>query len=223
MIEWFGPVFIDAYGATEVGTICSITSADWLTHQGSVGRCINPPFARAIVVDEDGNELPPGQEGRLYFEDVTGRGIVYPGDAAKTAAAHLRPGVFTIGEIGYVDPDGFVYLTDRFSDMIVSGGVNVYPAEAEQVIVEHPGVADVAVIGIPDADMGESVRALVVPIDPAAPPSAEDIIALCRSRLAGYKCPRSVEIVDSVGRNAMGKVDKRALRAAFAPATGTRS
>jgi acyl-CoA synthetase (AMP-forming)/AMP-acid ligase II len=215
MIDWFGPVFIDAYGATEVGTICSINSTDWLAHPGSVGRCIDPPFARAIVVDEDGNELPAGEEGRLYFEDVTGRGIVYPGDPDKTAAAHLRPGVFTIGEIGYVDADGFVYLTDRFSDMIVSGGVNVYPAEAEQVIIEHPGVADVAVIGVPDADMGESVRALVVPVDPQVPPSADEIIALCRSRLAGYKCPRSVEIVESVGRNAMGKVNKRALRSPY--------
>jgi acyl-CoA synthetase (AMP-forming)/AMP-acid ligase II len=215
MIDWFGPVFIDAYGATEVGTICSINSTDWLAHPGSVGRCIDPPFARAIVVDEDGNELPPGEEGRLYFEDVTGRGIVYPGDPGKTAAAHLRPGVFTIGEIGYVDPDGFVYLTDRFSDMIVSGGVNVYPAEAEQVIIEHRGVADVAVIGVPDADMGESVRALVVPVDPDRPPTAEEIIALCRSRLAGYKCPRSVEIVSSVGRNAMGKVNKRSLRSPY--------
>lgn len=215
MIDWFGPVLLDAYGATEVGTICSISSTEWLERPGSVGRCIDPPFRRAIVVDDDGNELPAGEEGRLYFEDVTGRGIVYPGDPEKTAAAHLRPGVFTIGEIGYVDDEGYVYLTDRFSDMIVSGGVNVYPAEAEQVIARHPGVADVAVIGIPDPDMGESVRALVVPVDPAVPPSEAELIALCRSHLAGYKCPRSVEIVTTVGRNPMGKVNKRALRAPY--------
>lgn len=215
MIDWFGPVLLDAYGATEVGTICSITSAEWLERPGSVGRCIDPPFRRALVVDDDGRELPAGEEGRLYFEDITGRGIVYPGDAAKTAAAHLRPGVFTIGEIGYVDDEGYVFLTDRFSDMIVSGGVNVYPAEAEQVILEHPGVADVAVIGIPDDDMGEAVRALVVPTDMSSPPSAEELIALCRARLAGYKCPRSVEIVSTVGRNAMGKVNKRSLRAPY--------
>lgn len=215
MIDWWGPVFIDAYGATEVGTICSINSTDWLAHPGSVGRVIDPPFRRAIVVDDDGNELPPGEEGRLYFEDATGRGIVYPDDPEKTAAAHLRPGVFTIGEIGYVDADGFVYLTDRFSDMVVSGGVNVYPAEAEQVIIEHPGVADVAVIGVPDPDMGERVHALVVPRDPVAPPSEAEIVELCRSRLAGYKCPRSVEIVETVGRTAVGKVNKRALRAPY--------
>jgi acyl-CoA synthetase (AMP-forming)/AMP-acid ligase II len=214
MIEWFGPVFSDAYGATEVGTICSISSAEWLEHPGSVGRVI-PPFTRAIVVDDDDVELPPGVEGRLYFEDATGRGVVYPTDPAKTAAAHLRPGVFTIGEIGYVDHDGYVYLTDRFSDMIVAGGVNIYPAEAEQVLVTHPGVADVAVVGVPDADLGEAVHALVVPTDPESPPTADELRALCREHLAGYKCPRTFEFVTTVGRNAMGKVNKRALRAPY--------
>jgi long-chain acyl-CoA synthetase len=214
MIEWWGPVFFDAYGATEVGTICSITSDDWLRKPGSVGRTI-PPFTRAIVVDDEGNELPSNTEGRLYFEDSTGRGIVYPNDPEKTAAAHLRPGVFTIGEIGYVDDEGFVFITDRFSDMIVSGGVNIYPAEAEKVLHEHPGVADVAVIGVPHPEMGEQVKALVVPRDPAHPPTPEELIALCREKLAGYKCPRTVDIVDSVGRNAMGKVNKRALRAPY--------
>ncbi len=215
MINWFGPVFIDAYGATEVGTICSITSQEWLEHPGSVGRCIAPPFTRAVVVDDADNEVPAGTEGRLYFEDSTGRGIVYPNDPAKTAKAHLRPGVFTIGEIGYVDPDGYVYITDRFSDMIVSGGVNVYPAEAEKVLIAHLGVADVAVIGVPDADMGEAVKALVVPVDPANPPSVIELMAACRAELAGYKCPRSLEIVSTIGRNAMGKINKRVLRAPY--------
>ncbi len=214
MIDWFGPVFSDAYGATEVGTICSITSAEWLAHPGSVGRVL-PPFTRAIVVGDDDEELPPGAEGRLYFEDGTGRGIVYPNDPDKTARAHLRPGVFTIGEIGYVDDDGYVYITDRFSDMIVAGGVNIYPAEAEAVLLEHPKVADAAVIGVPHPDLGEAVKALVVPKDPADPPDEQELVTLCRSRLAGYKCPRSVEVVDSVGRNAMGKVNKRALRAPY--------
>ena len=214
MIAWFGPVFSDAYGSTEVGTICSIGSEEWLEHPGSVGRCI-PPFTRAVVVDEAGNEVPAGTEGRLYFEDSTGRGIVYPNDPEKTAKSHLRPGVFTIGEIGYVDPDGYVYITDRFSDMIVAGGVNIYPAEAEAVIIAHPKVADVAVIGVPDADLGEAVKALVVPLDPADPPTREELISLCRQHLAGYKCPRTVDIVSTVGRNAMGKVNKRALRAPY--------
>jgi len=214
MIEWWGPIFFDAYGATEVGTICTITSPEWLEHPGSVGRCI-PPFARAVVVDDDGNEVPPGTEGRLYFEDSTGRGIVYPSDPAKTEASHLRPGVFTIGEIGYVTEDGFVYITDRFSDMIVSGGANIYPAEAEKVLLTHPGVADVAVIGVPNAEMGEEVKALVVPVDPANPPDPAELIGFCRQHLSGYKCPRTLDIVDSVGRNAMGKINKRQLRAPF--------
>ena len=113
--------------------------------------------------------------------------------------------MFTLGEIGYITDDGFVYITDRFSDMIVSGGVNIYPAEAEQVLVEHPQVADVAVIGVPNRDMGEEVKALVVPVDPADPPSSEELIAWCRDRLAGYKCPRSVDIVETVGRTRDGQ------------------
>ncbi len=210
MIDWFGPVLQDSYGATEVGTTCTISSEEWLAHPGSVGRAV-PPF-RAIVVDESGNEVPAGTEGALYFEDSTGRGIIYPGDPEKTARAHLRPGVFTLGEIGYITDDGFVYITDRFSDMIVSGGVNIYPAESEQVLVEHPQVADVAVIGVPNRDMGEEVKALVVPVDLAAPPESGELIAWCRDRLAGYKCPRSVDIVETIGRTAMGKVNKRELR-----------
>jgi long-chain acyl-CoA synthetase len=213
MIEWFGPVLQDSYGATEVGTTCTISSAEWLEHPGSVGRTV-PPF-RAIVIDEQDEEVPAGIEGRLYFEDATGRGVIYPGDPEKTAGAHLRPGVFTLGEIGYVTDDGFVYITDRFSDLIVSGGVNIYPAEAEQVLVEHPKVADVAVIGVPNQEMGEEVKALVVPVDRAEPPAADELISWCRERLAGYKCPRSVEVVDTVGRTAMGKVNKRALRKPF--------
>jgi long-chain acyl-CoA synthetase len=218
MIDWFGPVLQDSYGATEVGTTCTISSAEWLQHPGSVGRTV-PPF-RAIIIDDDNNEVPAGTEGRLFFEDETGRGIVYLGDPEKTAQAHLRPGVFTLGEIGYITDDGFVYITDRFSDMIVSGGVNIYPAESEQVLIQHPQVADVTVIGVPNRDMGEEVKALVIANDPADPPRGDELIAWCRERLAGYKCPRSVDIVDSVGRNAMGKVNKRELRKAYTVAGG---
>jgi acyl-CoA synthetase (AMP-forming)/AMP-acid ligase II len=214
MIEWFGPVLSDSYGATEVGTICSISSAEWLEHPGSVGRVV-APFVRAVVVDDDDQEVPAGVEGRLYFEDGSGRGVVYPNDQEKTARAHLRPGVFTIGEIGYVDADGYVFITDRFSDMIVAGGVNIYPAEAEAVLHEHPKVADVAVIGVPHPDLGEAVKALVVPVDPADPPTPDELIALCRASLASYKCPRTIDIVDTVGRTAMGKINKRALRAPY--------
>ncbi len=213
MIEWWGPVFTDAYGATEVGTTCSISSTEWLEHPGSVGRCI-PPFS-ARVYDDDGKLLPPNTEGRLFFADATGRGVVYPNDPAKSAAAHIEPGVFTLGEIGYVDDDGFVYITDRFSDMVVSGGVNIYPAEAEHVLAEHPDVLDVACIGVPHHEMGEELKALVIVRDPANPPRASELISFCRERLSTFKCPRSVEFVDDIGRTTMGKVNKRALRAPY--------
>ena len=213
MIEWWGPVFTDAYGATEVGTTCQITSVEWLEHPGSVGRPI-PPFS-VIVLDDDGNEVPANTEGRLFFKDATGRGVVYPNDPEKTKQANIAPGVFTLGEIGYVDADGYVFITDRFSDMVVSGGVNIYPAEAEQVLVQHPAVLDVACIGVPHPEMGEELKALVMLRDPAAPPDPTEIIGFCRERLSHYKCPRTVEFVDDLGRNTMGKINKRKLRAPY--------
>ena len=213
MIDWWGPVFLEAYGASEVGTVCSITSPEWLEHPGSVGRPV-PPFD-AIVLDDDDQPVPAGTEGRLYFRDETGRGVVYHNDPEKSRAAHIAPGVFTLGEIGYLDGDGYVYITDRFSDMVVSGGVNIYPAESEQVLVTHPGVEDVACIGVPHAEMGEQVLALVVPADPSNPPDADELLAWCRERLAHYKCPRAVEHVETIGRTAMGKVNKRQLRAPY--------
>jgi long-chain acyl-CoA synthetase len=213
MIEWFGPVFSDNYGASEVGTTCSINSEEWLAHPGSVGRCV-PPFS-PLVVDDDNNELPPNTEGRLFFKDSTGRGIVYPNDAAKSASAHIAPGVFTLGEMGYVDEDGYVFITDRFSDMVVSGGVNLYPAESEQVLIHHPAVLDVACIGVPHPEMGEELKALVILKDPASLPDPADIIGFCRERLSTYKCPRTVEFVSDLGRNTMGKINKRTLRAPY--------
>ena len=215
IIDWLGPIVYEGYGSTEVGGSCHINSEDWLAHPGSVGRPV-PPF-EVLIADEQGNELPPGQEGRVYFVDGSGRGIRYRNAPDKTAAAHLRPGVFTLGEIGYVDDEGFLYLTDRFSDMVVSGGVNIYPAEAEQVLVEHPGVADVACIGVPDTEMGEQLMALVVATDPDQPPLEAEVIAFCRDRIAHYKCPRSVEFIseENLGRTAMGKINKQALRAPY--------
>jgi acyl-CoA synthetase (AMP-forming)/AMP-acid ligase II len=213
MIEWFGPVFRDAYGASEVGTVCTISSEEWLEHQGSVGRSV-PPFA-AVVFDEEMNEVPAGTEGRLFFRDATGRGIIYPNDPEKTAASNPEPGLFTLGEIGYMDADGYVFITDRFSDMVVSGGANIYPAEAELVLIDHPQIEDVACIGVPDADMGEALKALVIPTDIDNPPEEAAIIAWCKERLTSYKCPRSVDFVDTVGRNTMGKINKRQLRAPY--------
>jgi acyl-CoA synthetase (AMP-forming)/AMP-acid ligase II len=219
MIEWFGPVLVEAYGATESGTTNMITSQEWLAKPGSVGKTLAP--FELVVVGEAGERLGPNQAGQLYFRDTTGRGVIYHNDEAKTRAAHLEPGVFTLGEIGYADDDGYVFITDRSSDMIVSGGVNIYPAETEQVLIQHPGVGDVAVIGAPNAEMGEEVKALIVPADPAAPPDLGDLGRFCRERLAGFKCPRSYEIVADIGRNAMGKINKRELRRKYWPSDRT--
>ena len=213
MIEWFGPVFMDAYGASEVGTTCLIMSEEWLKYPGSVGKAI-PPFT-AMILDDDNNELPPNTEGRLFFEDATGRGVVYHNDPEKSAAAHIAPGVFTLGEIAYMNEEGYVFITDRFSDMVVSGGVNIYPAEAEQVLIEHPAVLDVACIGVPNKEMGEELKALVIPNPDAQQPSPEALIAWCRDQLSHYKCPRTLDYVDDIGRNTMGKVNKRKLRAPY--------
>ncbi len=215
MIEWLGPVLFEAYGASEVGTTNQITSEEWLEHPGSVGKT-NEPF-EAMILDDDDNPLPPNTEGRLFFKDTTGRGVVYHNDPEKTAAAHIAPGVFTLGEIGYMDEDGYVYITDRFSDMVVSGGVNIYPAESEQIIIDHPDVQDVACIGVPNPEMGEELKALVIPRDAGHVPAAEDIITWCRDRLSHYKCPRSVDFVDDLGRNTMGKVNKRKLKKPYWP------
>jgi acyl-CoA synthetase (AMP-forming)/AMP-acid ligase II len=215
MIEWFGPVLFEAYGATEAGSTNAISSEDWLAHPGSVGITL-PPF-ECLILDEQGKELESGQEGQIYFLDTTGRGVIYHNDPEKTEAAHLRPGVFTLGEVGYVDVEGFLFITDRSSDMVVSGGVNIYPAETEQVLLRHSAVSDCAVIGVPNQEMGEELKALIV-LKPSEsePPSAE-LDAFCREELAGFKCPRSYEFVPDVGRNSMGKINKRKLRAPYWP------
>lgn len=215
MIDWFGPVLVEAYGGTEAGTTNMINSTDWLRKPGSVGPAV-PPF-QAVIIGEDGRELGPNEVGQLYFRDTTGRGIIYHNDPEKTAQAHIAPGVFTLGEVGYIDEEGFVFITDRVSDMIVSGGVNIYPAETEQVLLQHPDVADVAVIGAPNKEMGEEVKALVIPADPANPPTADTLNQFCRRHLAGYKCPRSYEFVADIGRNVMGKVNKRELKRRYWP------
>lgn len=213
MIEWWGPVFNDAYGASEVGTTCFISSEEWLLHPGSVGKALEP--FTALVLDDDNKECPPGTEGKLYFRDATGRGVVYHNAPEKSAAAHIAPGVFTLGEIAYMDEEGYVYITDRFSDMVVSGGVNIYPAEAELVLIEHPAVLDVACIGVPHPEMGEELKALVIPAKSGASLDPEEVISWCRERLSHYKCPRSLEIVDELGRNTMGKINKQKLRAPY--------
>jgi acyl-CoA synthetase (AMP-forming)/AMP-acid ligase II len=214
MLAWWGPVLLEAYGGTEAGTTNMINSAEWLERPGSVGRPVAP--LEMLVVGPEGEELGRGVAGILYFRDPSGRGIIYHNDPEKTALAHRAPGVFTLGDIGFVDDAGYVFITDRASDMIVSGGVNIYPAEIEQVLIGHPGIADVAVIGVPNADMGEEVKALVVRRE-RSDINAVSLALYCRERMAGYKCPRSFDFVAEIGRNEAGKIDKRALRRAYWP------
>ncbi len=210
MIDWFGPILLESYGGSETGTLCRINSSEWLEHPGSVGRAVEP--FRVIVVDESGSELGVGETGILAFESPDGFGPQYHQDPEKTAKAYVRPGAFTLGDMGHIDENGFIFITDRLSDMVVSGGVNLYPSESENVLREHPAVVDVAVIGIPSEDLGEQLLALIVPADPAAPPESDQLERFCRERLAAYKIPRRYEYLAELPRNEMQKVDKKLLR-----------
>ncbi len=211
MIKWFGPVFVESYGGSETGTLCRIDSTEWLAHRGSVGRPRAPD--QVVVLDEHNEPVPPGTVGVLGFRAPEGRGPRYHADPEKTAKAYLVPGVFTLGDVGYVHEDGYVYITDRIADMVVSGGVNLYPAESEKVLAGHPAVDQVAVIGVPNADLGEALRALVVPV--GAEPDPAELEEFCRRHLAAYKVPREFEFRTELLYNAMGKLDKKAMRAPF--------
>ena len=208
MIDWLGPKLLEYYAGTEDIGSTWITSAEWLAHPGSVGR----PLQECHIVGEDGDEVPLGEVGVVYF--VGGRAFEYHNDPEKTASISNERGWRTIGDMGYLDGDGYLYLTDRKAHMIISGGVNIYPQETENVLIEHPAVGDAAVIGVPDADMGEQVKAVVELIDPSAagPDLAADIDAFCRERLASYKCPRSIDFVAALPRSDTGKLYKRLLK-----------
>lgn len=208
VIEWLGPIVDEYYSGTEGNGITFITSPEWLVHRGSVGR---PILGRIHITDEEGLEQPAGEEGIVWFS--SGGTFEYHGDAGATAARTDRRGWTTLDDVGYVDEDGYLYLTDRRAHMIVTGGVNVSPREVEDALVVHPSVADVAVIGVPDDEFGESVLALVVPADDAPAHGLEQqLIDHCRARLARYKCPRSVELVSDLPRLPTGKLAKRLLR-----------
>ncbi|MFN3727627.1 MAG: AMP-binding protein [Allosphingosinicella sp.] len=213
IMKWWGPVIYEIYGGTEGMGHTMITPQEWLAHPGSVGR--PPAGCRLEIRSEDGVALPPGETGLVYF--ANGSRFSYFKDEAKTAQTRSADGFATFGDVGHVDADGFLYLTDRKSHMIISGGVNIYPQEAEHVLIGHPEVADVAVIGIPDEEFGEQVKAVVepreIPEDPAA--LKADIIAYCRERLSAIKCPRSVDFVTTLPRNDLGKVAKHKLREAY--------
>ncbi len=208
MMKWFGPIIHEYYGGTEGFAGTTIGPLAWLAHPGSVGI----PMSPVHVVGEDGEELSVGESGELYFEG--GPDFEYFKDPAKTASVYNDRGWRSLGDMGYVDEDGYLYLTDRSTFMIVSGGVNIYPQEAENLLVMHPKLVDAAVFGVPNDEFGEEVKAVVQPIDGVTPgPDLEaELIEHCRTHLAGYKCPRTVEFDAELPRDPNGKLYKRRIR-----------
>lgn len=215
MIEWWGPVITEYYGGTEAGFLTSISSEEWLARPGSVGR--PSPNAEITIVDDTGEAQPPRTPGLIHFRNLAGNDFAYHNAPDKTANAHPSAGVGTLGDIGWLDEDGYLYLSDRKIDMIVSGGVNIYPAEIERALSEHPAVADLAVVGVPDAEMGESVAAAVETVGHVALDEAliAELETHCRAHLAGYKCPRTWLAVEQLPRNEIGKVPKHQVRELF--------
>ena len=208
MIEWWGPVIHETYAASELGYITHIDSADALRKPGSAGRAL--PGATLKVLGTAGVELPAGETGVLYARHAAVPDFTYShNDAARRALE--RVGLWTLGDMGYVDAEGFLFIVDRQSDMVISGGVNIYPAEIEAVLMTMPGVADCALFGIPDAEFGEALAAAVQPA-PGAAPTAAEVQAFLRERIAGFKVPRLVTFHDALPREDSGKIFKRRLR-----------
>ena len=209
MLAWWGPVIHEYYAGSEGNGFSTIGPEEWLAHPGSVGRSI---LGVVHILDEDGKELPNGEAGQIWFESETR--FEYHNDPTKTANAFNERGWSSLGDVGYLDDEGYLYLTDRISHMIISGGVNIYPQEVENLMAMHPAVADVAVIGVPNADLGEEVKAVVIPSDQAvAGPKLEaELIDYCRQHLAKFKCPATIDFVDELPRLPTGKLLKRQLR-----------
>ena len=218
MIDWFGPILLEYYSSTEGAGMAVINSTDWLTHQGSVGRAYGKPFH---ICDDAGEELAAGTPGNIFGEMPLGVQFEYHKEPEKTAAVRhpLHSDWVTTGDIGYLDKDGFLYLTDRLAFMIISGGVNIYPQQIEDVLALHPKLADVAVIGVPSDEMGEEVKA-VVELAPGVAPSAalaEEIKEFVREKLGRQLVPRSVDFIDQLPRLPTGKLYKKELRARYWP------
>lgn len=213
MIEWLGPRVIEFYSASEFNSLFVIDSASWLTHRGSVGRAV---VGTPHILDDDGNELPVGEVGEVWIEN--GNRFEYHGEPAKTAAAYNDRGWSTLGDLGSLDAEGYLYLSDRRTDLIISGGVNIYPREIEDTLVLHEAISDVAVLGIPDDEMGQQVKAVVqlAPGLVAGASMESEIIDYCLARLAKFKCPRSVDFVAELPRLPSGKLLRRNLADRYA-------
>lgn len=218
MMAWWGPVLWETYGGTE-GAATIAKPHRWLEKPGTVGRTIKG--MRVRILDDAGNELGPNAIGNVYLERVDGERFQYRDDAELTESI-FKGNAFTIGDIGYLDEDGYLFICDREKDMIISGGVNIYPAEVEGVLSIHPAVADVAVIGVPDAEWGEQVKAVVQLIEGQQPSEdlAAQLIAYCREHVAGFKCPRSIDFDHDLPRTDAGKLIKRRLRDRYWAAAG---
>jgi acyl-coenzyme A synthetase/AMP-(fatty) acid ligase len=213
MIEWWGPIILEYYAGTEGGGTI-IRSDEWMEHPGSVGK--HWAGGEVHILDDDGGEISePQVEGAIYFDapEEAGDRFRYYKDDEKTAGSY-RGSQFTLGDIGYKDADGYLYLTDRKSNMIISGGANIYPQEIENHLASHAKVEDVAVIGVPNEDFGEEVKAVVIPRDrnAAGPALERELIDSCREAIAHFKCPRSIDFVDDLPRTPTGKLVKRKLR-----------
>lgn len=210
MIDWWGPIIYEYYGATEGLGFTGCTTEEWLAHKGTVGRVL---LGELHILDEEGNPSPKGEPGEVWFK--TASAFEYFNDPEKTAQATSADGsMTTVGDVGYVDDDGYLYLTDRATFMIISGGVNVYPQECENLLITHPKVADAAVFGVPNVDLGEEVKAVVQVMPDVEPGEAleAELIAFCHEHLARQKCPRSVDFEEQLPRLPTGKLYKRHLR-----------
>jgi long-chain acyl-CoA synthetase len=210
MIAWFGPIILEYYAASEGNGFTFCDSEEWLAHPGTVGRAL---ATEVLILDDDGRPCETGVSGTVWFRG--GTNFEYFNDPAKTAESRNDAGdTSTVGDVGYLDEEGYLYLTDRKSYMIISGGVNIYPQETENLLITHPKVMDAAVIGVPDEDLGEAVKAVVQPIPGVEPgPALErELIAFCREHLAHFKCPRTVDFQDELPRLPTGKLYKRLLR-----------
>jgi long-chain acyl-CoA synthetase len=219
MIAWWGPIVHEYYAGTEGNGFCIINSQEWLAHKGSVGRGL---MAQVRICDEDGDPLPPRTEGLVFFEG--GGQFEYHGDPAKTAESRNKHGWTTLGDVGWLDEEGYLYLTDRKSFMIISGGVNIYPQELENVLIGHPKVADAAVVGAPDEEMGEKVVAVIQPMDwaDAGDDLRAELMAYARAHLSHVKSPRVIDFMAELPRHATGKLYKRLIRDAYWGKEGAR-